>query len=211
MTDTNGCLVVLDLRVLLIRLEGVQNELGLPTLQAFFLRFHPFLDRILGRGDGLGGGAEVIADMEEIQKIASVLAKPFFHLVGNPACAVSDGMQLAIVAKARPAYGVEENSSGVRRIAFERAAIRQGLREARPIWRISSIGRISDASASPSSPCSSATARSLPSSRSRISGLTFSLFSSSLSSIRLGNCVLLSRQLSNNDTTAHQFESRPID
>lgn len=45
------------------------------------------------------------------------------------------------------------------------------LREARPIGRIPSINHISAASASTSSPCSSATARSVPSTRSRISGL----------------------------------------
>jgi len=72
-------------------------------------------------------GAEVIADMEEVQEIASVLAKPFFDLIGNPARAVSDGVQLAMATKACSACGVEENPSGLGRIAFKRAAIRQGL------------------------------------------------------------------------------------
>ncbi|MDR0672594.1 MAG: hypothetical protein LBF93_02780, partial [Zoogloeaceae bacterium] len=72
-----------DLLVFPIRPHRLQDRLRLPLFQT--LRFHPCPPgRFPGRGNGLGGGVEICADVEEIQQIASVPAKAFFHLIGNP-------------------------------------------------------------------------------------------------------------------------------
>jgi hypothetical protein len=67
MTDANGSLVVLNALIFLIRFKGVQDELGWPSLQTVLLCFHPGLGGLPGRGDGLGGCVEIIADREEVQ------------------------------------------------------------------------------------------------------------------------------------------------
>ena len=90
MADANKRMLVLDLPVFPIRPHRLQDRLRRPLFQT--LRFHPSPPvRLPGRGDGLGG-VERFADVEEIQQIASVPARAFFHLPGNPAGATAHGV-----------------------------------------------------------------------------------------------------------------------
>ncbi|GHT90923.1 hypothetical protein AGMMS49545_05690 [Betaproteobacteria bacterium] len=68
----NGGFLVLDLPIFPIRLQRIQDVLGLPALQAILLRFHPSVS-LIGRNDGLGRRIEVFADI-------SVCIAPGKHL-----------------------------------------------------------------------------------------------------------------------------------
>ena len=111
--------------------KHVQNRCVSPLFELRFLFFYPDAGRCLVRFDALGCGGQIVANMKEIQEIASVLAKPFFNLGGDPARAITDRVQLAVTAKTRPAGAVKEDFPRSCGTARQGAAVVQGLASVR--------------------------------------------------------------------------------
>src|ERR1039457_719638 len=95
----DGRIGVIDLWRFDMLKQYLQKFLRSLRFQSCLLFVHPASLTLRVGDDGLGGGAEVVAHMVEVEQVAALRAKLVFHLIGYPRRAVADGMDLGAPAK----------------------------------------------------------------------------------------------------------------
>ncbi len=80
MAGAHGCFLVSHTDVLAMRRQSLEHRREPPLLEGLLLRLHPGL---AGGGLGLqgfGGGAQVLADVVEVDQVAPLFPEPLFDL-----------------------------------------------------------------------------------------------------------------------------------
>src|SRR3990170_3798853 len=80
--------------------ERLDDLLGTPGLEPFFVIVHPGLALLWGWGEGFGCRTQVFAHMKEVDQVAALRSKSLFHLIGDPRRPVSYGVDSTVAAKA---------------------------------------------------------------------------------------------------------------
>ena len=126
-TRSYRCLAIRHVSGLKVRPQGLEDVRTLSDFERVFLLIEPGFGRVCLRVNRRSGGAQVIADMIEIDQIPTLTAEALFHLPRNPFGTIADSMHLGRLAETRLFGARKQLLSGLFHIALQRAAIAQGL------------------------------------------------------------------------------------
>src|SRR5271166_1276022 len=103
--------------------EGSQDLVQAPRLQCVLSRLHPGFAGLWLRRDRLGGFAQILANMIEINQIAALGTEPFLDLADDPRRAVPDRVNPRIRPEARPDRAGQELSPRRLHTALDPASV----------------------------------------------------------------------------------------